>query len=73
VQDTEIGVVPTATLLRHPGILFPDKVNVTRPATETTEVIVVDTPLAIELDTSSVTEIAALELFVMIRGEIASN
>ena len=32
VQETVIGVVPVATLLKHPGIRFPAIVKVTRPA-----------------------------------------
>ena len=72
VHETEIGVLPLATLLRQPGILFPEIVKVTFPATETEAVIVVDDPFASWSATVRVTEMGEAELLEMERVVMAA-
>jgi hypothetical protein len=67
-----IGVVPVAALLKHPGIRFPANVKVTRPATDATALMVIDTPLETIAGTLRVTVTAAAELLVMVLVEIAA-
>jgi hypothetical protein len=67
-----IGVVPVATLLKHPGIRFPAIVKVTRPATDAAALMVTDTPLETIAGTLRVTVTAAAELLVMVLVEIAA-
>jgi hypothetical protein len=67
VHVTDIGVVPLATLLRHPGIRFPAIEKLTIPATETDAVIVIVAPLDIESATDSPTETGTFELLVIVR------
>jgi hypothetical protein len=69
VQVTDIGVVPVAILLRHPGIRFEAIAKETLPATETVAVIVMEAPLAMESATDSATVIGALELLVIVLEE----
>jgi 23S rRNA A2030 N6-methylase RlmJ len=69
---TVIGVVPDAMRFMQPGIRFPAIVKVTRPATETRAVVVIDTPFETIAGIVRITEIAAEELFVIIRVEIAA-
>jgi hypothetical protein len=62
-----MGVVPLASLLRHPGIRLPEIEKVTLPATETEAVIVVEAPFVRGSATVRVTAIGEEELFVIVR------
>ena len=72
VQLTEMGVVPEATLLRHPLMRLPAIEKVTFPATETEAVTVAETPFDNGSGTVNCTEIGADELLVIVRVEIAA-
>ena len=68
-----MGVVPLATLLRQPTILFPAIVKETFPATETVTVRVALTPLINGSGAESEMVIGDVELFEMDRVAIAAN
>jgi hypothetical protein len=72
LQLIVIGVLPVATRLKHPGILLPAREKVTRPATERAALIETDVPLEIDVGTVKVTVIAAAELLVIVREDIAA-
>jgi hypothetical protein len=73
LQLIVIGVLPVAVRLKQAGIRLPPMVNVTRPATETSALIEINVPLEREVGTVKVTLIAAVELFVMVRVDIAAS
>jgi hypothetical protein len=73
LQLIVIGVLPVAVRLKQAGIRLPPMVNVTRPATETSALIETNVPLEIEVGTVKVTLIAAVELLVMVRVDIAAS
>lgn len=67
VHVTVIGVVPLATLLKQPEILFPAILKVTRPATVADALIVIEVLFEIESATLSPTDIWKFELLVIAR------
>jgi hypothetical protein len=69
---TVIGRDPEANFLIHPLILFPPDVKVTEPAAPTETERVAPTPFESSAGTVNETEIAAPELLVMERDEIAA-